>query len=270
MIENIIRKIYNSNEFIKDTFQKFCKNEVVNDINENPKNNVSIVVKENRKIVSIDQNIIDRKRKTIDMNHTYHLIDEIKKYTEKNNKLPPQRLPEIGWFVRKQRDDYNNGTILPEIKDELEKIPLWTWTPLDTEFENNLENLEEFIIKNNKLPNSVENRKLFDFCKNYKQKYQNDNLDNFTYKTINELCSKYSINFEWNGKMNEEWNKKFQLLCDYYDKYDAFPDYKTEIGRWIYEQAKTNRNNKLKKERKEILTDKFGNKWELPPSKRKK
>ena len=283
MIRNYIRTIYNSNPLTKGIFQDFCKTEVINDIN-NSKNRTNIIVAENGNIVSKNEYIISRKEKLIDMNYVNHKIKLIEDFVEKNDRLPPQCTEILGPFIDKQREDYKKGIIIDSIKAKLEKIPYWTWYPIDDDFDNKCKELEKFIDVNKRLPDHrkndngiIEEEALSDFCRHLRVEYRKKIINSDKYEKISKICNDKSINFNWSGIQNNKWDDNFEIVKEFYDEHKRLPkSNENAAGSWIYEQAKKHRNagnckgQALAPDKISKFNDAFGNAWILPPSKRQK
>ena len=78
----------------------------------------------------------------------------LKKYIEDNQEIATRydtvlgdnnEVIPIGDWVKTQISSYNDGTLLKERADKLEKLSEWTWTPYETSWNNNYEILKLYV-----------------------------------------------------------------------------------------------------------------------------
>lgn len=127
------------------------------------------------------------------------------------------------------------------------------WKLIDP-FENRLEELEEWILKNKKIPTyaskDIIEKSFGEFCTRIRTKYRENKL---TEKTINKL---ENLNGWYWGKSKDEkilqmnWDKWFELLKEYTNKYQKIPGIREEynefkLGGWCHHQRGNYKDKKL-------------------------
>jgi hypothetical protein len=111
----------------------------------------------------------------------------LQKYTNENgNACPPQTFEDIdgyrlGTWVNLQRQLEAKGTLRPELRDRLQALPGWQWTPRAALWEEGFRRVEEYVRKNGHAspPQTYvcdDGYRLGSWVRQQRQRYANDAL----------------------------------------------------------------------------------------------
>jgi hypothetical protein len=84
----------------------------------------------------------------------YESLRRLKKYVEENgHACPPQSYVtadgyRLGAWVAMQRVNHAKESLEPDLKDRLEKLPGWEWSPRDALWEESFRRLQEYVEEN--------------------------------------------------------------------------------------------------------------------------
>jgi superfamily II DNA or RNA helicase len=89
--------------------------------------------------------------------------NEVVKYVNINNKIPPRSYKELGNWCHNQRTNYKNNKLSQDRINKLNEINIWHWG-LNDIWLIKYNELIEYININNKLPTIVKNKELCTWC----------------------------------------------------------------------------------------------------------
>ena len=170
--------------------------------------------------------------------------DDIK-YPENNN---------LGKWLIFQRVRYKDGKLLNDRKEKLESLGVVLTDALENQWEEKFELLKEYKEKHGKFPKYTEKYKNINFGKwlDFQRARYKDG------KLLKDRQEKLeSIGIVFNNNI-ASWNKKFELLKEYKEKYGKLPKgnelYENiKLARWVSKQKSFYRQGKLLNDRKEKL-----------------
>jgi superfamily II DNA or RNA helicase len=191
-------------------------------------------------------------------------LEQIINYINKNNKLPSQHnkneiIKKLGFWLCTQKNNYKNNCNI--MKDEnIRKL----WEDFTEKYKQyfitneelwkyNLEEIINYINKNNKLPSTKskdkEERFLGIWLGTQKQNYKN-NRDIMKYENIRNLWEHFIEQYKQYFIANEElWKYNLEEIINYINKNNKLPTKtsKNEIikklGNWLGDQKKNYKNN---------------------------
>ena len=172
-------------------------------------------------------------------------LKEIDIYINKNKLIPPIRTKLGSWFSNNKLNYKKNLGILKNIKIKqvfeifLEKNKDLLKTN-DEKWYDILNELEEYIKENKKIPTLFYNDKLSRWIQNQKHNYKNNDnimkINEEIKKEWEEFTEKYKYLFRCNEEM---WYDNLKELEEYIKKYNKLPKLNEELYVWLY----TNKNN---------------------------
>jgi superfamily II DNA or RNA helicase len=173
---------------------------------------------------------------------------DLEKYMEKNNKLPTLSDKTIlGRWVNKQRDKKKKILLNDEQINKLEKIKGWSWEPYEESWIKFYNILCDYVKNNNDIPAVNSSGKLGAWINTQRTNKKR----NIISKEKIELLEKVP-NWKWYFDLEAIWNEKYEKIKNYIEKNQKLPSDK-ELLRWIFTQKKSKKDNKLSKEREELL-----------------
>ncbi len=209
----------------------------------------------------------------------YDNLQEVENYIKENNKLPNQidkdlNIGRLGKWISHQKKNYKNNEDIMKNEDIRKSFELFIdkykelFKTNEEIWYDNLKELEDYIILNNKLPNSNNKsfniRRLGYFISNQKRNYKNNKeimKNEYIRKDWELFIDKYKDLF----KTNEEiWYDNLKELEDYIILNNKLPseDNKTlnikKLGKWISHQKTNYKNNEYNMKNENIRKD-----WEL-------
>jgi hypothetical protein len=149
----------------------------------------------------------------------------------------------IGSWCSTQRQAHKNKKLIESRIKKLESIDIWYWNEKDFKWNNMWNLLNEYTIKkplyySPSLPKNL-------------QRWAHRQREVCKEKKLTELRKKKleSIN-GWFWDMDECWDKKYDLLIEYYNNFKKLPDSKTvykefPIGYWCTSQKKDKKDKKI-------------------------
>jgi superfamily II DNA/RNA helicase len=192
-------------------------------------------------------------------------LNLIENYIIKNNKKPSKydenkEIKKLGsWIINQQNNYQKNEKIMKDKnirqkwKDFTDKYKLFLLSN-DEEWNNNLNLVENYIIKNKKIPSHYDKEKEFkklgSWINNQKNKYQKNEYimkDETIRQKWRDFIDKYKQFFLSN---DEIWNNNLNLVENYIIKnknrpsqHDKNKEFK-KLGQWICDQQKKYQKNK--------------------------
>ena len=130
----------------------------------------------------------------------------------------------------------------------------------------NFISLKEYIDKNKKIPsNRRVDKKLGGFVDRSRQAYKANKLTEEKIRLLESL-----ENWHWGNKLTD-WNTRFDELKEYVSKFKEIPTVsdRSELGYWCGRQRSAFRENKLSKERIDLLEGIDGWFWDYKERTRK-
>jgi superfamily II DNA or RNA helicase len=183
--------------------------------------------------------------------------DILKKYVDKNNKLPVQsdiiNGINIGSWVNKQRQIYKNNKLDKQKIKLLEGLgEYWFWTienKLDYQWYSSYNELKEYIDKHSNYPSSRKESKLGIWPTRQRKLYKEKKLHIEKIKLLEKLP-----NWSWNIDLDELWDNNYDIVLKYGKKYNTLPprgykEKEIDIGSWLKTQRQEYKNNTLSQER---------------------
>ena len=126
------------------------------------------------------------------LDRTKEISEELKQFLIKNNDIYPIGKTKLGMWCNYQRQSFKNNKLPKERIDALKSIK-FVWDPLEETWQEQFEELKQFLIKNNNTYPKRET-KLGIWCNNQRQSSNNNKLSK---ERIDALKS---IKFVWDTK----------------------------------------------------------------------
>jgi superfamily II DNA or RNA helicase len=187
----------------------------------------------------------------------YDCCGYLQDFYNKNNRLPkagekdPSYPINIGSWLTTQRTAFKNNKLYQSQIDALNAIdPDWNKTQDDVWLEN-CGYLQDFYIKNNRLPKQSENDTGYPigigaWLNTQRQNFKKNNLDESQINALNAIDS------DWNKTKDDVWHDCCGYLQDFYSKNNRLPNdkekdpsYPINIGSWLTTQREAFKKNKL-------------------------
>ncbi|AYV79564.1 MAG: superfamily II helicase, partial [Faunusvirus sp.] len=189
--------------------------------------------------------------KLIDPFNTNYSI--LKKIIDKNNKIPhhcSNNITErqIGLWCKQLRINKKNNQLSSDKLKLLESLPLWKWDRHDDEFNENIDNLNNWVIQNNKMPSKRSNdeleRKMGIWCATRRKDKKINRLNDDKIKLLENIPGWY---WEKIDPFNENYNKLKELIISN----NKLPSDKSnnpiekQLYYWCGDRRSDKKNNKL-------------------------
>jgi len=187
-------------------------------------------------------------------------LNNLKKYVEENNKLPPysdkdKNIKSLGQWTGRQRANYKKNDLSEQRIKQLEQINGWYWG-VDEIWVENLNKLKKYVDENNKLPpfnNKDKNIKSFAiWISNQRADYKKNVLSEEKIKQLEQINGWY-----WNvdGEFEKEWIESLNNLKKYIEENNKLPPQHDKdkninsLASWIGKQRKNYKKNDLSEEK---------------------
>jgi len=201
-------------------------------------------------------------------------LEHLKKYVAKEGhaRIPISYETEdgfgLGKWVSHRRQNYKNDKLLEDRIKTLEKIPGWTWDPLETDWLEGLEHLKQYVAKEGhaRVHHNYKTEKGFRlglWVGRSRQNYKNNKLLESRIKALEKIPG-----WTWDP-METDWLEGLEHLKQYVAKEGharVHHNYKTEkgfrLGLWVGSRRQEYKNNKLLESRIEALEKIPGWTWD--------
>jgi superfamily II DNA or RNA helicase len=176
---------------------------------------------------------------------------------------------ELGQWLAHQRRGYQRGTLDKARRRRLERLPGWTWTPLEDDWEDGFARLQSYVRQegHSRVPalyRAGEDFRLGSWVANQRQGYQRATLDAERQRRLEALP-------EWTWTpLEDDWEDGFTHLQSYVQReghtrvpavYRAGEDFR--LGQWVAVQRKAHQRGTLGEERRRRLAALPGWSWDL-------
>ena len=131
----------------------------------------------------------------------------------------------------------------------LQEIDNWVWNTLDAEWMNKLQQLNDFIMKED-LENLTQktNKNLYIWISVQRREFKKGNINSSRIKLLEKVKG-----WTWDPS-EDKWNRKFRDLKLYISKNKKIPfQRESELGRWVGIQRQSFQGKKLSKNRIKLL-----------------
>jgi superfamily II DNA or RNA helicase len=189
--------------------------------------------------------------------------EKLRNYLEINDKYPKDHdkdinVTKIGKWIQHQRENKKENKISEERIEKLEELKKWQWDILENTWNDNYDELRNYLKINGKYPSNSDKNKNIKKIGNWiscqrMAKNKNKISEDKIYK-LEQLK-----NWKWGIDLNNIWNEHYNELKNYLENNDRIPknrDKDTNIrklGQWVSNQRRNKKINRLTKERIEKL-----------------
>ena len=176
---------------------------------------------------------------------------ELKNYVEKHNKLPSQGADSIGKWLSVQKENFNQNRLSQERIDLLLEISTdFFENILDKAWNDNYQELKNYVEKHNKLP-SKNRGKHFMWIQTQKRIFKQKRLSQEKINLLLEISTDFFENVH-----DKAWNDNYQELKNYVEKHNKLPPHGTNsMGKWLSVQKENFNQNRLSQERIDLLLE---------------
>lgn len=176
-------------------------------------------------------------------------LGELKKYVEQHNSFPTERDSKLGRWTVGQRMMYSRDHIHPEVKERLESIEGWSWSPLEDEWVGSLANFKNFLLAQGKFPTNQDGV-VGRWFRTQQKLYRKECLKLHRQEKIEEVCREFGLFVEW-SHFDARWNQRFNELSEFVQQHKTLPTIKTNksLKGWIRHQHDQFKKNALPQDR---------------------
>ncbi len=181
---------------------------------------------------------------------------KLKKYIKQNGHANvPNRYPEIGAWVSRQRESKKRGRLIQEHVLLLEKVG-FIWDPIEEEWKRNYCQLKQYIQENNHTKIHFRYPILNRWTHRQREDKKSGKLTESRIKLLED------IGFVWDPLV-QEWQEQYQLLKQYFRNNGdtRVPQSNPTLGNWVSSQRSAKSKGKLSEERIRLL-DEVGFIWD--------
>jgi superfamily II DNA or RNA helicase len=164
-------------------------------------------------------------------------------------------------WVSHQKTAFSNKKLIKEKINKLEEIEGWKWSiDLSNTWYEKFNLLRSYIEINGELPNISTNKNLYEWIRQCKSRFNDGSL------TVDKINLLESLNiWKWSKTKNDivmSWMDNFNLLKDYLENDNKLPVVTDKkFKNWIRKNKYIYKENKLSKERIDLLESINGWKW---------
>lgn len=197
-------------------------------------------------------------------------FDQVQNFVALNKRLPGLYAEDpaersLGIWIVTQRQrrlgKTSKRSLTAEETAHLESLPDWSWGPQGDAWERQRARLDEFLLRNGRLPRSagtgyVKNRdeeSLARWCQKQRAKYNSGDLASERADSLEEVPG-----WAWDPK-EVAWLAQYELVCEFVGENDRLPrETEKDIdedarGRWLAKQRKAVRRGTIDKRRLTLL-----------------
>ena len=186
---------------------------------------------------------------------------ELEEYVKHNsNASVPQSDQTLGNWVNTQRRSYNREKLSKEQITLLERLNDWSWDPYESAWQNNFEELEEYVKDSGNTNVHRSHQTLGSWIKRQRRTYKSGGLSKeriILLEGLNGWC--------WGSTKKSVWQDKFEELKKYVKENGnaRVPISHQTLGKWGSKQRVNHKAGKLSKERVDLLNSLNGWSWDL-------
>jgi len=176
--------------------------------------------------------------------------EQLKEFITQNNRLPKEK--EKGRrFIAHQREKYNKKILSEESIYLLEQLPKWKWNVIEEQWMQDYEQLRQYLIINDKLPNQKE--KFGKWVQHQRENYKNNKLSQERIDLLQRLPK-----WKWN-LLESKWTENYNEIKEFINENNKLPI----KNNWITNQKSFYKKGKLSQSRIHLLEQLPGWKWSI-------
>ena len=167
----------------------------------------------------------------------------------------------VGQWVQHQRGLHTRGRLLPDRAERLEALPGWAWDQRDAQWEANYAALQQFIAENGHgfasgTYRSADGLNLGIWVSNQRTAHHNERMPPQRVQRLESLPG-----WAWT-RPDTRWRDTFVELAEHLQRSSGtYPNNRTMLGRWVFNQRRLFKRKQLDANRAEMLAALPGWTW---------